>query len=445
MKNKMILACAGLAVCGVSHGQVERGDLLEMGQKLYPVRVAEVIGLTADGMPIIGEWIDTTEYYANRNAGESSRGLSFVYDSLGVGPDTDGDGFPEPICGGPCEAGDPLVGGSARYSAAGITQRTFDDISFDAAAAGANYDGGFTGFRRGRPAGGNPCATAPEQLFLLVQLFDTADTSGTGFDSDGDGQADVPYDVNSFTGGVVLDFGVVNPTAPQWGYLGFDGLVGAGLTVALPSTDDDGNAATVEGGIELSMLQTADDLDGDGVIDVITPSTETYGVLGGTDAADTSGCRAGVSVGATGTTVIGLWAEGANVCGDPLVAVPWSEGSLSPDVDFNYDPLVDAGFFGASPTGCPDDLVWANIIIADAGGAPLVNPCGDQNFNGANDPGDFTGWVANFNGLTDNNADGILDADVNRNGANEPGDFTAWVAAFNAGLVDDSLDGDCTP
>ena len=425
MKTKLILACAGLAVCGASQGQLEIAKKEHMGS-LRPIAMTKIVGLTADGMPILGERIEVNPTNGSENAG---RAIEYVYDSIGLGADTDGDGFPEVICGQECEGGgNPAFGPSSRFVfTTVIAQVHTDDYSMPAAAGGAFYDGGiFAMDQRG------DCVLGAENLLVVINFFESQDTTGTGFDNDGDGQNDAPYDVTTFTGGIIFDYGLVPPPAGYYTLLA-DGA--AVLEVPLPNTDLDGDASTVEGTWEVIFASDFIDTDGDGFGDVLVPSTNTVMALGGTDAdsADTAGCRAANSVGAGGTTTPGFWAEGENFCGDPLVFPPWSDGGLFPAVDGLFDPFVDFFDVGGGPNGCPTQLSWAIGIAADVGGTP-ARLCADTNLNGVVEPGDFGAWVAAFNASD-------LIADANQNGAVDPGDFGAWVSAFNLGAAGPT----CTP
>ncbi|MGP1273514.1 MAG: hypothetical protein ACTS22_09285 [Phycisphaerales bacterium] len=118
--------------------------------------------------------------------------------------------------------------------------------------------------------------------------------------------------------------------------------------------------------------------------------------------------------------------DGIFVDGDPL----------NPDQDYQV-MLFAMGQAGGGITDCngngvDDATDIANGTSQDVNGdgtpdeCQLTRLCADVNNNGSAEPGDFTAWVAAYNGNS-------YLADQNSNGAVEPGDFTAWVANYNLG------------
>ncbi|MEM8756463.1 MAG: hypothetical protein AAGF47_01610 [Planctomycetota bacterium] len=406
--------------------------------------VTEVIGLTPEGMPILGRTFDLSQYGSGENA---ARTPTAVYDTIGLGPDTDGDGFAEFVCGIDCGG---FTGDGFRFLSGPVTQVVADDFSVPAAAAGAPLEelaiSQFNLICNDFPPP-TPGTEPFEASGRLINFFESSVRNpvgdGTdGFDNDGDGVLDAPFDTSTFLGGLVFWAG--DAEVPEdWFFTTFfsDGFVDAGINIPMPSIDDDGDG-NPDGFYEILYFQDAEDTDGDGDLDVFTPATDSFGGLWGTPADDIAGCQAAVGFNAPGTATNGVWGEGLNLCGDVFVDTGWSDGGVGadgispPEIDGFYDNTTDLAAFAPPDAGCPLDLHWSVFFVADFEGGGELRDCGDVNGDGVTDGSDFFAWTAAF-GSGD-----LIPCDVNNDGNCDGSDFFAWTSFFGNPAGDP---GDCAP
>ncbi|MEO1584023.1 MAG: hypothetical protein AAFR96_05550 [Planctomycetota bacterium] len=465
MKTKMILACAGLATCA-AQGQVARPDMQTKtaGQAIYPTTVQAIKGITMDNRLVLGEKRDYV-----RPDGAAARGgivPQVVYNGAGLA-DTDGDGTLDPACG-------DLCGGATGPGAASnrlffgddfAVQAVADDFEVDASALAGNEN--FSGFITTTNFPSCDGSQGSEPLFIIFTMYDSvdlvADIDGfDGFDTDGDGVNDSPYDrtdtdgdglLDQFSGGVIVTFANIDTDGD-----GDDDILdasGAGyytlFAEELTNADLDGDGVLDGLGSEDFGVFPSGDRDGDGRPDGTFeifyagsegPDTDGDGVPGdtgdifnqffaSTNNAQTmfwaptlndtvGGCLANTG---TGSNEGIYWGQGANVCptGSLNEGGDFSEGLGT--VDNVWDASIEVTDFAAA-VACPDPLGAGVTIIGE--GAPTP-PCADTNGDGIVTPADFNGWVLAFN--TQN----VAVCDQNGDNLCTPQDFNSWVLNFNTG------------
>jgi hypothetical protein len=464
MKTKMILACAGLAVCGAAQGQVAKGELQSAahGKTVQPVSYRIIDAIRVDGTHVYrgGEIA-----YRGGNAANVGRAQAMIYNAAGLGADTDGDGFLEIVCGDACAP--TLTAPSSRWFFGGTfnIQHYVEDVEFAASdvGAGKQFDGAvFLGIN-------STCApgVASEVYSVVLRHWDTIDqvadgfsndglALGDGFDSDGDGVSEAPYDysdndgdgfIDSFVGGFVVTFADTDTDGDgiNDAFLGQDPALGYGQFDArgLGDTDGDGTVDVTtfgftandndadgrpDGAFEVIHTRGAIDTDGDGapdgpILGGFFPSTRVTNMLwSDPNAAQIAACTTAAGGASAGTGTGLFYAQGQ----DPL-CVP-ATGFWSTGVDGTTDAFFDASADVTDFTGavaCPSYLTGAVTIVSEDVPGP-TRLCADQNQDGLVLPNDFSAWIANFN------ANNLL-ADVNQNGLVQPNDFSAWIGAFNQG------------
>ncbi len=459
MKTKMILACAGLAACA-AQAQVDRPTMqtTDVAGVLYPVTVQAIKGITMDGNLVLGE---KRPYVRTDAAARGSITAETLYNAAGLGPDTDGDGTEDPICGDLC--GPPGVPASRWFFGPTFaTQAVADDFQMDAAAVAANPK--FSGVNSLVNWLSCDGSSGTEPLILIFTMYDSVDLvanlDGTdGFDTDGDGFNDSPYArtdtdgdglVDQFTGGVILTYANIDTDGDgvndvlEAGTAGYYVLFGDGITAAtpggplgvedfgdIPSTDYDGDGHP-EATFELFLAGSeGPDTDGDGepdsgdIFNAFFATTNVGQVmLWGPAGNDVLGC----SLDSPLQFSEGIaWAQGRNTCDplDPNAGGGFSDGASDGGIVNNFwDPSIDVTDFTAV-VGCPDPLAYAVSIIGEGGSTP-AGPCADTNGDGVVSPADFNSWIIAFNTQApacDQNGDGLC----------TPSDFNAWIINFNSG------------
>ncbi|MEL6497361.1 MAG: hypothetical protein AAGJ54_07975 [Planctomycetota bacterium] len=475
MKTKMILACAGMAACA-AQAQVDRPALqsAESAGVIFPDTVQPILGITMDRRLVLGE----ERQYTRGDGNAAARGgltVTRLYNAAGLGMDTDGDGTDDVICGDLC-GGLSFPGSRWFFGPTFATQAVADDFEYDVnLAAGADAFSGFTSLVNWLSCGGAG-DTGTEPAILIFTMYDsvdlTADLDGVndGFDTDGDGVNDSPYDVtdtdgdgliDQFTGGVVVTFANIDTDgdtsnggeildADTDGYYVLfaeeltdtdgDGVVGDPGAVdfgGFPVGDRDGDG-NPDGTFELFVAGSeGPDTDGDGDGDsgdifnqYFAPTSLVAQVMiWGPPSSDNSSplCAEGDGVNEV-TSNLG-WAQGLNPCpaGSTNEGAGFSDGALDGGVVNNiWDISIDATDF-AGVVACPDPVGYAVSISGEGtGDGGNDGPCADTNQNGVVDPGDFNAWILQFNTqgpFCDQNGDGLCN----------PGDFNAWILNFNSG------------
>lgn len=317
-----------------------------------------------------------------------------LFDSYVV-TDTDGDGIlADPVCGDLCGLGTP----SARY---------FFGSEFPIQGFAMDF---VTEPAQGRllesialPGIVSRCAGTQEiDMHVLVSIYDSYDTSGFGFDTNGDTIGDTPFPPDDLDGDTIPDAllgsALITFQVQLNGYRIFFASDLDSLGIPLPS---DGM-----GGIRVQFVSEFVDLDGDTVNETPVPFENTSAMLWA-PSADIPGCFI-PSYGARQADT--WWPLGYDICND--------QPGYSPD-PFTY--VFDDSLVGV--TACPETLMPAVTLFGTCADERL---CADQNEDGLVLPNDFTSWIANFNAND-------LRADVNQNSVLTPTDFTAWIAAFNQG------------
>ena len=466
MKTKMILACAGMAACA-AQAQVDRPALqsTEMAGVIYPDTVQAIKGIRMDGTLVLGE---KRKYVRSTNsAARGAPTVTTLYNGAGIGADTDGDGFEDPICGDLCGGfANPLPSSRWFFGPTFATQAVAEDFEMPAAAAAANPTfSGFTSFINWLSCD-NSQGTEP--MILIFTMYDSvdlvADLDGVndGFDTDGDTFPDSPYErtdtdgdglLDQFTGGVIVTFANIdtdgdgNNDVLDAGTAGYyvlfaeeltdtngDGIVGDPGAVdfgGFPVGDRDGDG-NPDGTYELFVAGSeGPDTDGDGngdsgnIFNQFFATTNVAQVmLWGAPGSDNSGCGWGdaaeVSEGIA-------WAQGQNTCavGTPNAGAGFSDGASDGGVVNNFwDPSIDVTDFSAV-VPCPDPVGYA-VRISGEGSVTPPAPCADTNGDGLVTPADFNAWIIAFNtqsAACDQNGDGLC----------TPADFNAWIINFNSG------------
>ncbi|HED54813.1 MAG TPA: hypothetical protein ENJ00_11520 [Phycisphaerales bacterium] len=475
MKNHVLVACAGMAVCSAD-AQV-RPELQQArfsGQSFHAIRATAITGLTVDGQYIYGRTIELGN--GNNN---TTRGTGDVcYDSAWM-VDTDGDGFDDPICGDQAGSATLMFPGSRWFFGTSFSvQSISEDINDSDGVSGFN---GATidsiAFAGVFPICDGGTGSTSEVLQMVVESWDVIDNfpdiDGTdGFDPQPNGVGGtttvVPFDtadhdgdglVDYFVGGVVLTYANTDTDGDgvpdqllslgSGGYGTFFASSLCSLGVALSAGLDETTATNNETqpdihnqdqrtdtGVSFRWTRGAIDTDGDGTPDGplrggFFPSTRAQFMIWGTASAAPA---AAACLAASGQPDVGrgfsdgiVWAEGTNMCGD--TAGDWSGGGNSPMVDERHDPSFDVSDF-TGLVGAPNPLGWMFRLNCCA--APTTEDCCDINADGQCTAADFSAWIAAFNAATGR-------CDVNQDGACTPADFSAWIAAFNnstAGMPD---------
>ncbi|MEM9166090.1 MAG: dockerin type I repeat-containing protein [Planctomycetota bacterium] len=447
MKSKMMLACAGLAVCSSANAQqiVQSDELMQMTVRPFPLSIAsyeKVLGFDADGQPIFGEKIYVDEgVSANASRGSA---LTPILDLVGRST-TDGDGvieFEDAIdCSVSCAGQNSydFVAGTATLTVAPFPVfSVFDAYSVDSSLAGTEIDG----FSLDVVLGGcvEPDPIDPigmpgdmEPFSLVAFWFDSADLTLNGDGTDGFEDPNAPgsttfrnpFEDGTFLTGVRITFNpdpvTGDPLPVDQGAFRFDidGLVAAGIAPVVPSTNHDGSA---DGSIDFTQEYVF--TQGGFVI-----STEAFVGLGSSGILDTSGCRA-----ATGSSSDGIWGRGFNQCGDAATEPGWSdEGAVTTDLNVYEPGNGDVKFFAGDASGCPSSYDGPATTLWAFGSAAPSRLCGDVNDDGTVDDSDFFAWVTAFIASPPSPAD-LVACDVNNDGDCNDSDFFAWVTEFiNAG------------
>ena len=465
MNAKMIMTCAGIAACGSVSAAPQLQTASDSGVRPTPYRSASVDFIN-------GEYVRTSEWvYHGQN--DSVRGPAAVvaYDASGISQDDlDFDGLPDgPVGGDVCAA---AVGGTA-------STRWFFGSTFSMQIINDDYDVSDGNFDSSSQVDGWNAAcflyhdgVNCERLITIFSLWDAIDCTGAGFDTDGDGNADSPYDNGTagagvFQGGVVTEWnstacpdtdfdgvpdGVTSGAGAGYAVLDTGFNTGSGFIVnnlGIPMTDSD------TGSIEFSFLRDQQDTDFDGIPDINVVSTAAAPMFWGTDEEQLSFdgvtllCGSPGITGRAGLSSSCLWGEGSNGnnTGQTKSFFSWSDAItldassnsciVTPGVvDGVYNPSIDFGplamEFNNGCALCPDPLSPALGFYASEGSA---GP--DCNGNGVADADDIAGGTSmdvNGDAIPDECAEGRnrACADVNANGnAMEPADFTQWLSEFN--------------
>ncbi len=317
-----------------------------------------------------------------------------LFDSFVV-TDTDGDGIPiDPVCGDLCGLGTP---GSRYFFGSEFPIQGFAmDIVIDP-AQGRDLESIVLPTIMAR------CVNNKDiYMYMLVSIYEDYDTTGFGYDINGDTIGDTPFPPDDLDGDTnpdaLLGSAVLTFPIPLGGYQIFYASELDSLGIPLPS---DGI-----GGIRVQLVDEFVDLDGDTVNESPVPFENTSAMLWAPSAGN-PGCSI-PSYGARQTDT--WWPLGYNICNDTP--------GYSPD-PFTY--VFDDSLSGV--VACPETLMPAVTIFGTCADERI---CADQNADGQVLPNDFTAWIDNYNS-------GDYRADVNQNGFITPTDFTAWIAAFNQG------------
>ena len=431
MKTKMILACAGMAACA-TQAQVNRPDMQSLGMHaaVYPQTVQPILGITMDNELILGE---ERPYVRSDVAQRGAPTVTKLYDGAGTA-DTDGDGTLDPACGDLCGGfASPQPSSRWFFGPTFAAQAIAEDFEMDATQAADNPS--FSGFVSLINWLSCDNTSGTEPMILVFTMYDSVDLTAEldgvndGFDTDGDGFADSPYErtdtdgdglLDQFTGGVIVTFANVDTdgdttngaevldaaTAGYYILLAEDLTAGGTNDVfgGFPAGDRDGDGRP-DGTYEMFIAGgEGPDTDGDGngdsgdIFNQFIPATNVaQAMLWGPGASDNSGCNAADLGSTNGIT----WAQGENVC-DPLApnaGAGFSDGAANPDggslVDNFWDPSIELTDFTAV-VGCPDPLAYAVTIQGEgSGGTPP--PCADTNGDGLVTPADFNAWILAFN------------------------------------------------
>jgi len=386
----MLCAAVVVALAGSAFGAEPTVEQITKGASVSATSATAVM---VDARGRIVSWGETIQLGGAGERGVCNDAMP-VFDSFGVA-DTDGDGlWLDPVCGEQCG----LAGPSSRWFLGGPFQGYAVDISM-ASSPGRLLE------TLAVPTVVTRCPDSQAtEMFILCILYDDIDTTGAGYDTDGDTIADTPFppddlDGNgipdAFLGGVLLTFSPVPSTGGGYGVLFATGLDSLGIP--LPA---DG-----AGGTQIQFVSGFVDLDGDTIPETPEPFELAAPILwGATDAIPNcpypqpSSSSLGI-----------LWSLGYDMCND--------KPNISPD-PYTYVPM---DLFGIVP--CPQEVMPAFTIF---GSCPADRLCADQNSDGMIAFNDFTAWIANFNSND-------LRADVNQDSLITPTDFTAWVSAFSQG------------
>lgn len=391
----MLYTAAIVALAGTALGSEPGIERVSLADRMHAISATPVIVGTSGDIVEFGETVNI-HTGAARGPGVCQENTPY-FDSLGVA-DTDGDGiFGNLVCGDACGLSTP----SSRYLYG--TENPLQGYTLD-----INTD----------PSPGRllDSLTIPgsivrcdqsqaEFMQILVLVYDDIDTSGVGFDSDGDTINDTPFPQDdldndgipdAYLGGVVLTYDA--PDSSAGGYTLFLASNLADLGVPLP---EDGS-----GGVQVMFIDGFVDLDGDTVPETPSPFENVAPLFWGpTNTVD--GCPFSGSPSSSSGV---WWGLGYDVCED--------EPGHSPD-PYTFVP----GEYLVDVVPCVDTLMPAFTLFGTCASGRL---CADQNSDGMVLPTDFTAWIANFNA---NDAR----ADVNQDGSLTPTDFTAWIGAFNQG------------
>ncbi len=389
----MLSSAAVIALAGTALGIEPTLQPVTHGATVH-ASSATPVQVDAHGRVI--SWGETIQLDGNAERGMCEEGLP-VFDSIGLA-DTDGDGhYSDPVCGDVCGLTSP----SSRWNYGGATPFQGFAVDFTTSPAPGRLLSELT-----VPGVIGRCdGSQAEQFQIFVSVYDDIDTTGAGYDTDGDTIADSPFppddlDGNgvpdAFLGGVVLSYSPVPDFAGGYSLFLASGL--ESFEIELPA---DG-----VGAVRIMYISGFSDQDGDTIPESPEPFELASPLLWG-PTNSVPGCP---FTGPANSSSGNVWALGYDVCLD--------EPSTSPDpYTFVFESLV-----GLVP--CPDLLMPSFALY---GTCPTGRLCADQNNDGLLLPTDFTAWIANFNAN-----DPI--ADVNQDNAVTPTDFTAWVGAFNQGI-----------
>ena len=387
----MLCAAVVVALAGSALGAEPTVEPISRGATVSATSATPV---TVDARGRVISWGETVQLGGAAERGACNDAVP-VFDSFGV-TDTDGDGFFfDPVCGEQCG----FAGPGSRY---------FSGIELQGFALDINTEPS-----PGRlletllvPATVSRCPDSQAtEMFILCTLYDDIDTTGTGFDTDGDTVADTPFppddlDGNgipdAFLGGVLLTFSPVPSTGGGYGVFSATGLDSLGIDLPADGT----------GGVLIEFVSGFVDLDGDTIPETPEPFEMASPLFWGPNNTVPNCPFTGSPSSSSGT----WWTLGYDVCND--------EPGFSPDP---YTFVYDDSFFGA--VSCPETFMPAITIF---GSCPADRLCADQNSDGMIAFNDFTAWIANFNSND-------LRADVNQDSLITPTDFTAWVSAFSQG------------
>ncbi len=448
MKAACVCVFAGLALGSVCEAQVrpELQTLGYSGQQYRARTVTAIVGLTTDGLYVLGETIAIGE-------GNTGRTLGVIaYDAAQLA-DTNGDGFDlEPVCADvlPHTMSFP---GDRYWFGIGYSWQSFaEDIVVEPGTEGGILsEVAFGGVSPG-------CEQSLEPLFALFESWEGFDNFPHFDGSDGfsitpvpGGQYAFPADlsdndgdtfVDNFLGGVIMDFNNVDLDgdtipdvySPQGGF-GYGIFSASALdSLAVPLTDDldlfngglPGADGRGDGGIRLLWTRGTGG-DGLGPLSGFYPSSKAQSMLWGTLSMQRvpSACVTTYGFGAGDSTGT-VWGEGEDICEDGLGA--WSENAPTGNelVDNLYDNAWDIGSLGDGIV--PDFESLGLMIRINVNGDELPpTDCCDVNLDNQCSPADFTAWIAAFNGQ-------VSPCDINQDGGCTPADFSAWIAAFNASM-----------
>ncbi|MEO1584024.1 MAG: hypothetical protein AAFR96_05555 [Planctomycetota bacterium] len=456
----LAVGCAVPLSAVAQHADAARPDLQTKaaGPTIYPTTVQAIKGVTMDNRLVLGEKRDYVRPDGVAVA-RSGSGPSIVYNGAGVA-DTDGDGALDVACGDLCsgDAGPSAPSDRIFFGDSFAIQAVADDFEVEASALAGNEN--FSGFVLLTNLVSCDGRTGNEPLIVIFTLYDSvdlvADLDGTdGFDTDGDGVNDSPYQrtdadgdglVDQFSAGVIVTVtsdgdGIIDAT--PGGYFTLlaeeltnadldgdgvlDGLGSEDLGV-FPSGDRDGDGRP-DGTVEIFYAGSeGPDTDGDGAGDsgdiynqFFATTNNAQTMFWGPTRNDTSGCLADLGDG-TGSSEGIFWGQGANVCppGSLYEGSDFSEGLGT--VDNIWDASIEVTDF-SGVVACPDPLTAAVTILGESFGDPA---CADSNGDGLLSPADFNAWVLAYNtqsvGVCDQNGDGLC----------TPQDLNAWVLNFSS-------------
>ncbi|MEM8757438.1 MAG: hypothetical protein AAGF47_06630 [Planctomycetota bacterium] len=393
------------------------------GPATIATRSAPLLGFDAAGRPIVGEFIDFGL--------SASRGTREVaYDTL-IG------GLIDQACTG------LVIQNPVMFPQENV-QRGADDFSVDIRFA----DAPIVSFEFAALVS-NACGELPEapDLWVVVEFYDSAvlepvGDGADGFDTNGNGQPDSPFDPDSFLGGVVVQLRNTLQLPAGLFDVGVYRIELPPAAATMPATDIDGDGL-VDGTFVVTVYETVEDTNGDGVFDLLVPFPEAKLALFADSTDFDASCFAGGERPQLGQSSDGTWGEGflADPCKGPFGGLlpQWSDGAFSPEVDAVFDPIVDLKFFELS-NDAATPLSWA--VTIEAGIRPSgPRLCADVNGNGITDSADFFAWVNAF-GMEPATPSSLVACDVNSDASCTSADFFAWVSFFG----DPSSDpGDCAP
>ncbi|MEN1706388.1 MAG: hypothetical protein AAGJ54_12860 [Planctomycetota bacterium] len=454
-------ACSAvLAACGAAMGLSaaaaagQASELFPVSMKgaitIAPAAVQPIVGVRTDGRLVLGERVELAG--VSSPIGRGPFAPTTVYDSYGIGNDTDGDGVGDPVCGDLCGG---LSLPSSRFSF-GPTfgwQAFVDDVKLNASTVIRSPS--LTGFRLPLTFLSCDSSSTLEPLVIIFTAYETPDVAG--YDTDGDGQDDSPYPrtdtdsdglIDQFTGGAIVTFvntdtdgdgtfdvllpGRYDLAATNLTDTDGDGLPGNIDLGGFPETDFDGDGR-LDGAIEVFLTQgEGPDTDGDGdgngpIYGAFVASTVASPFVWGTRDADTTGCAAANGVVASGTSPV-FWGQGFNGCPPGAIneGSGFSDGASDGGIVNNFwDPTIDSSDT-AGAMACPDPLAPAILVEGREILSCIISGCADVNGDCFITPADFNAWVAAYNA-------GGLRCDQNGDRECTPADFNAWVLNFNSG------------